>query len=191
MSLPSSKILKASKSLIAAASFKNNSPQQSVNIVVNSSTPDLLKEQKDKETKEIKVSYGDEQENNPYENIQTRDLASAQDTVDDINKLMTEKDNMIKALAIIIDLFQSNPLIINRFVVANIETLTELLRLLSGANSVNIELSDVECTCVSSKYATIKRIYLNINDEVYTIEMAPSILQFMERYKISLTMVQI
>ena len=191
MSLPSSKILKASKSLIAAASFKNNSPQQSVNIVVNSSTPDLLKEQKDKETKEIKVSYGDEQENNPYENIQTRDLASAQDTVDDINKLMTEKDNMIKALAIIIDLFQSNPLIINRFVVANIETLTELLRLLSGANSVNIELSDVECTCVSSKYATIKRIYLNINDEIYTIEMAPSILQFMERYKISLTMVQI
>lgn len=191
MSLPSSKILKASKSLIAAASFKNNSPQQSVNIVVNSSTPDLLKEQKDKETKEIKVSYGDEQENNPYENIQTRDLASAQDTVDDINKLMTEKDNMIKALAIIIDLFQSNPLIINRFVVANIETLTELLRLLSGANIVNIELSDVECTCVSSKYATIKRIYLNINDEVYTIEMAPSILQFMERYKISLTMVQI
>ena len=190
MSLPPSKILKASKSLIAAASFKNNSPQQSVNIVVNSSSPDLLKEQKDKEPKEIKVAYGDD-ENNPYKDLQTRDLEAAQNTVDDINKLMTEKDNMIKALAIIIDLFQSNPLIVNKFVVANIETLTELLRLLSGANSVNIELSDVECSCVSSSYATVKRIYLNINDEVYTIEMAPSILQFMERYKISLTMVQI
>ena len=191
MSLPPSKILKASKSLIAAASFKNNSPQQSVNIVVNSSTPDLLKEQRDKEPKEIQVSYGEEQENNPYKDIQTRDLASAQQTVDDISKLMVEKDNMIKALAIIIDLFQSNPLIVNKFVVANIDTLTELLRLLSGATAVNIEISDVECTCVSSSYATVKRIYLNINDEVYTIEMAPSILQFMERYKISLTMVQV
>ena len=57
MTLPTSKILKASKSLVAAANIKNQSPsteqgqQQNVNIVVNSSTPDLRANQ-NSETKE-------------------------------------------------------------------------------------------------------------------------------------------
>ena len=52
MFIPTSKILKATKSLVAAASGTHQSPtleqgqQQHVNIVVNSSSPDLLKEQK-------------------------------------------------------------------------------------------------------------------------------------------------
>ena len=194
MCLPPSKILKASKSLVAAASFKNNSPQQSVNIVVNSSSPDLLKrDDSDKqEQKEIKVSYGEEQEANPYKDIATRDLATAQETVEDVKKLIIEKDNMIIALGIIVDMYRHNPLIVNKLVVPHIDTLTELLRLLSGAKTVNIELGDVECQCVSAKYATVKRIYMEMNEgEVYTIEMAPAILQFMERYNIAVSMVQV
>ena len=49
MTIPSSKILKASKSLVAAASLQHHSPtfengqSQNVNVIVHNSTPDLLK----------------------------------------------------------------------------------------------------------------------------------------------------
>ena len=50
MTVPTSKLLKANKSLVATASLKHMSPnfdnsqQQSVSIVVNNSSPDLTKQ---------------------------------------------------------------------------------------------------------------------------------------------------
>ena len=139
MSIPTSKILKASKSLVAAASVSHQSPtleqgqQQHVNIVVNSSTPDLLKEQK--------VHYGEteaDQEQNPYKNLSARDLASAEQAMAKMSQLISEKDNIIKAFSLIIDLYKNNPLIINKYLIADQETLNALIQLLTAAESVNI-----------------------------------------------------
>ena len=112
MTLPTSKILKASKSLVAAANIKNQSPsteqgqQQSVNIVVNSSTPDLRAHQK--QTNDIadeqheangecfrRVVYNDKQtidEDNPYKNINLRDLQEANQIHDDLS-VMQKKNS--------------------------------------------------------------------------------------------------
>ena len=190
MSIPTSKILKASKSLVAAASVSHQSPtleqgqQQHVNIVVNSSSPDLLKEQK--------VHYGEgeaDQEQNPYKNLSARDLASAEQAVEEMSKVITEKDNIIKAFSLIIDLYKNNPLIINKYLIADQSTLKELIQLLTAAESVNIQLADIECTCCSTNYRTIKRIYITSNNEIYSIEMCPAVLQILENYAISITFV--
>ena len=223
MTLPTSKILKASKSLVAAANIKNQSPsteqgqQQNVNIVVNSSTPDLRANQ-NSETKErcmipngidiqsdipavypdgsgsggnicTERPYGIKLNENPYKNISLRDLADAEQTTEDIKSLISEKDNIIKALSIIVDMYRSNPLMINKYVIPEIETLKELIKLLTNASEVNIELSDIECSCLSSKYSTVKRIYLNVENQVYSLDLCPAVLQFLDQYKISVIMV--
>ena len=199
MTLPTSKILKASKSLVAAANIKNQSPsteqgqQQNVNIVVNSSTPDLRANQ----VQDIPAVYPDvmsSQEGNicnenPYKNISLRDLADAEQTTEDIKSLISEKDNIIKALSIIVDMYRSNPLMINKYVIPEIETLKELIKLLTNASEVNIELSDIECSCLSYKYQTVKRIYLNVENQVYSLDLCPAVLQFLDQYKISVIMV--
>ena len=198
MTLPTSKILKANKSLVAAANIKNQSPtteqgqQQNVNIVVNSSTPDLRATEQTTNTRAV---YPDKQtetnEENPYANIALRDLDQAQETTDDLAKLVSEKDNIIKALSIIVDIYRNNPLIINKYLIAEEETLTELIKLLTNATEVSIELADIECSCVSAQYQTIKRIYLTVEGQIYSLELCPAVMSFLEGFKISLNLVKI
>ena len=198
MTLPTSKILKANKSLVAAANIKNQSPtteqgqQQNVNIVVNSSTPDLRTTEQTTDTRAV---YPDKQtetnEENPYANIALRDLAQAQETTEDLAKLVSEKDNIIKALSIIVDIYRNNPLIINKYLIAEEETLTELIKLLTNATEVSIELADIECSCVSAQYQTIKRIYLTVEGQIYSLELCPAVMSFLEGFKISLNLVKI
>ena len=88
-------------------------------------------------------------------------------------------------------MYRSNPLIVNKFVVAEEETLTELIKLLTNASDVSIELSDIECTCLSASYQTIKRVYLTVDEQVYSLEMCPAVMNFLEGFKISLNLVKL
>ena len=195
MTIPTSRILKASKSLVAAASVKNHSPnleqaqQQHVNIVVNGTNG----EQRVHYDDSVPVSASVEQDQNPYKTLPTttRDVASAEQAVEDISQIITEKDNIIRAFSLIIDLYRNNPLIINKYVIAESNTLKELIALLTSASSVDIQLADIECTCCSAKYQTIRRIYITVNSEIYSIEMCPAVLQILENYSISVSFVTI
>ena len=210
MSIPTSKILKANKSLVATASLKHMSPeyenkqQQSVSLVINNnSSPDLTKAvaypdvdaaqstTSNNETPQTQVSHFDLESDNPYKNLQTRDLASAEANTKDLQSLISEKDNVIKAQAIIIDMFQNNPLIVNKYIIATEETLVELIKLLTGAETVEIELADLECSCTTPKYAVIKKIFLTVKGEIYSIELCPAVIRLFETYKISLMLVSI
>ena len=206
MTIPSSKILKASKSLVAAASLQHHSPtfengqSQNVNVIVHNSTPDSLKSTQntnlklkpaegqktevpnEEDTEGIYVVYG---EDNPYR-CNTRDLKTAETNTEELAKLISEKDNLIKALSIIIEMFQNNPLMINKYIIATEETLKELIRLLTNADSVDIQLADLECSCSNPKTATIKRIFITVGDQIYSLDLCPTVLKLLETYKISL-----
>ena len=209
MSIPTSKILKANKSLVATANLKHMSPdfdnkqQQSVSLVINNnSSPDLSKTvtypdidaqqstTKD-ETTQTQVSHFDLDSDNPYKNLPTRDLATAETNTKDLESLISEKDNVIKAQSIIIDMMMNNPLIINKYIIATEETLAELIKLLTGAEIVEIELADIECSCTTPKYAVIKKIFLTVKGEIYSIELCPAVIRLFETYKISLALVSI
>ena len=118
-------------------------------------------------------------------------MASAQETTNDLAKIIGEKDNIIKALSIIVDIYRSNPLIINKYLIAEEETLAELVKLLTNASEVSIELADIECSCVSAQYQTIKRIYLTVDGQIYSLELCPAVMSFLEGFKISLSLVKV
>ena len=69
--------------------------------------------------------------------------------------------------------------------------LSELIKLLTNASDVSIELSDIECSCLSASYQTIKRVYLTVDEQVYSLEMCPAVMNFLEGFKISLNLVKI
>ena len=208
MTIPTSKILKANKSLVATANLKHMSPdfdnkqQQSVNLVINNnSSPDLSKavaypdvdavQTTNDEATQTQVSHFSLDSDNPYKNLPTRDLATAETNTKDLESLISEKDNVIKAQSIIIDMMMNNPLIINKYIIATQETLAELIKLLTGADTVEIELSDIECSCTAPKYAVIKKIFLTVKGEIYSIELCPAVIKAFETYKISLALVSL
>ena len=85
MTVPTSKLLKANKSLIATASLKHMSPsyensqQQSVSIVVNNSTPDLLKANTE-ESEDTCTQHKYVDKNNVNQTEDTNDVCSLRGT---------------------------------------------------------------------------------------------------------------
>ena len=100
-----------------------------------------------------------------------------------------DKDNVIKALTLIIEILQNNPLIVNKFVVAEKDVLQELILLIVSADSVDVECGDIECSCTTAKYRNVKRIYIKKDETIYSVEQCPVILRLFDNYKISLLLV--
>lgn len=202
MSLPTSKILKASKSIMAIADLKHNSPTtqqaQNVNIVVNPTYSDKKVAYPNIEKEQEGEQQENEQQNidNPYSGlpngadiVNTRDIESAMKKTEEISESIEEKENTIKALSLIIEIIQSNPLIVNKYVVAELETLAELIKLLTNSDSVEIDTDDIECSCSKINYRVVRRIYIKKGNEVYGISQCPIILRLFDNYKISLSLV--
>ena len=196
MSLPTSKILKSSKSIMAIADIKSNSPTtqqaQNVQIVVSPTYTDkkvVYPDVNNEQTREQQAS------DNPYSglpnepNVVNRDIESVMKKTEEITETIEEKDNTIKALSLIIEIIQSNPLIVNKYVVAEMETLAELIRLITSSDNVEIDCDDIECTCSKTKYRIIKRIFITKGGEVYGIAQCPVILRLFDNFKISLNLV--
>lgn len=205
MSLPTSKILKASKSIMAIADLKHNSPTtqqaQNVNITINPTYADKKVAYPSTETEAQQQQATPTQEtvqqdNNPYAGlpnesqvVSTRDIETAMKKTEEISESIEEKENTIKALSLIIEIIQNNPLIVNKYVVAEIDTLAELIRLLTNSESVEIDTNDIECSCTKAKYRVIKRIYIKKDSDVYGISQCPILLRLFDNYKISLNLV--
>lgn len=195
MSIPVSKILKASKSIMAIADLNHNSPStqnsQNVSVVINNPPQaDKAVSYPDKVVDAEQTANTNISDTNPYNSLpSTRDIESAMKKTEEMTDSIDDKENTIKALSLIIEILQSNPLIVNKFVIAEQETLQELIRLLTSSDKVEIECNDIECSCTKVKYRTIKRIYITKDDELYNIQQCPVILKLFDNYKISLIFV--
>lgn len=193
MSIPTSKILKASKAIMAIADLKNNSPitSQSQNVNVFVSTPQPTEPETAVSYKPQESAAADE---NPYNDLPqtqkmiTRDIETAMTKTEELSSNIDEKENVIKALSLIIEIIQNNPLIVNKYVVAEADTLAELIKLMVNAESVEIDVEDIDCSCSKAKYSIIKRIYIKKDGDVYSIAQCPVILRLFDNYKISTTL---
>ena len=85
---------------------------------------------------------------------------------------MKNKDNLIEALSLILDIYENNPLIINKLIVAQEEELTRLLFLLTGAEQIEMIKIDPEtgCTCKFDKFTHIQKIMVKKNGETYNFK---------------------
>ena len=210
MSVPKSKVLSsarnlsASKGVIALADVKVQSPSQSqiINLTVHS---DKAVESSEEVQEEIKPVYprSDAPGNyvpstfnadNPYENLKTGvpkldqdGTFTAESRINELTTQIQDQEKIVQALSLIIELLESNPLIINKYVIAKAETLEELITLLTGADSVEILTADIECGCNPSKaVAPVERIYVTKGGDIKQLKYDfPEALRMLETHRIS------
>ena len=135
-----------------------------------------------------------EDETNPYKNLNERNLQTAEARLQEIKTQQPDNEKLIKALSIIIDILYNNPLYVNRFVVAQIDTLKELIKLLTDADSVDITLADPTCDCgccgTNTSVATIDSIYVSKNNSVLEFKYVyAEAKQILEQHHISMKLV--
>ena len=210
MSVPKSKVLSsarnlsATKGVIALADVKVQSPSQSqiINLTVHS---DKAVESSEEVQDEVKPVYprSDAPGNyvpstfnadNPYENLKTGvpkldqdGTFTAESRINELTTQIQDQEKIVQALSLIIELLESNPLIINKYVIAKAETLEELITLLTGADSVEILTADIECGCNPSKaVAPVERIYVTKGGDIKQLKYDfPEALRMLETHKIS------
>ena len=210
--LSSARNLSASKGVIALADVKVQSPSQSqiINLTVHSDKAvESSEEVQDRgalpKAEEVKPVYprSDAPGNyvpstfnadNPYENLKTGapkldqdGTFTAESRINELTTQIQDQEKIVQALSLIIELLESNPLIINKYVIAKAETLEELITLLTGADSVEIFTSDIECGCNPSKaVAPVERIYVTKGGDIKQLKYDfPEALRMLETHRIS------
>ena len=210
--LSSARNLSASKGVIALADVKVQSPSQSqiINLTVHSDKAvESSEEVQDRgalpKAEEVKPVYprSDAPGNyvpstfnadNPYENLKTGvpkldqdGTFTAESRINELTTQIQDQEKVVQALSLIIELLESNPLIINKYVIAKAETLEELITLLTGADSVEILTADIECGCNPSKaVAPVERIYVTKGGDIKQLKYDfPEALRMLETHKIS------
>ena len=210
--LSSARNLSATKGVIALADVKVQSPSQSqiINLTVHSDKAvESSEEVQDRgalpKADEVKPVYprSDAPGNyvpstfnadNPYENLKTGvpkldqdGTFTAESRINELTTQIQDQEKIVQALSLIIELLESNPLIINKYVIAKAETLEELITLLTGADSVEILTADIECGCNPSKaVAPVERIYVTKGGDIKQLKYDfPEALRMLETHKIS------
>lgn len=86
----------------------------------------------------------------------------------------TDTDALMRenaVLRLIIEILQSNPLIVNKYVIADDELLEHMIRLLCNATEVQIDAEDVGEGCMSkAKYRKIHSIYVTVDGKTQNLK---------------------
>ena len=141
MTLPKSKVLSSSRSIKTIANVNSDIQKtnqiQNVNVVVQPSKSEPQIETQPQQPPPVypQTTYPYAYEVPAAAQIIER---SAQDIETDIQQEIQNKDNMITALSLIIDILESNPLIINKYIIASTDNLQNLIMLNSSLNEFNL-----------------------------------------------------
>ena len=185
MSLPHHKMISASKSILAHASVRRDTQRseqhqkQVVNVNIQAPkqvqyppvqpyeidenivvVPANATEIKPQPQPEIKP----EPQIQPQPKIETRDLNETNLYIHELQNIVNSNDSALRALVMIIDIMMNNPLIVNKLIVAQIDTFKELVKTLTSANDVDIQFLDEVGCFTSSKYRLIDDIYIVSSD---------------------------
>ena len=92
-----------------------------------------------------------------------------------------------EVLKLIIDILHSNPLIVNKYVIADDELLIQMIALLCNASDVQIDAEDVGTGCISkNKYRKVQSIYVTAGDKTLNLKYDyPSVMKALKDLHIS------
>ena len=199
MSVPHSTILSCSRGVLAKTDVGYCSPKQSQNsssyaennvkVVVYPKKEDVLRLQRSQSlSHEMANPYATTNDSTENSNeIKERSIDTAKDTLTNLNQIIKNKDMLIQALVLSLDIIQNNPLIIDKYVIADEHELALLIKYLTDAEEVDIIKNDHECSCsVSKKYDIINRIMIKKNGEIYNLKYSyPDVNQYLYDRKFS------
>lgn len=175
MSVPRSSVLSCNRGFLARVGTNLNSPKQSqsqnVNVVVNP-------------YEKVAVQYP-----NPDDvDVKERSVETANETLNNLEQLIHDKDLLIQALILCLDIVENNPLIVNKYIIAEEEELVKLVRLLTDCDSVELLKADTDASCCkSSNYDYVSKIYVKAKDgNTYNLKYNyPDVTEFLYDRKIS------
>ena len=122
-------------------------------------------------------------------NFKERSVETAKESLEEMEALLKDKDNLIEALSLILDIYENNPFIVNRFIVAQEDELTRLLFLLTGAEEIQLIKGDPEVKCCSKKIDKVQYISMIMvkkNGNTYNFKYSfPNVVQLLDNRRIS------
>ena len=191
MSLPKSKMLSASKSIMAIASLKRDVQKQQQKQVVNVNVqqpPITVHYPAPYEIDENITVVPATPQPQPQPPQQTR--AADTKTLDELHEMLNNSENVAKALIMIIDIMQSNPLIINKLIVPYKQPFIDLVQTLTGADDVDIQFNDDVGCFASNKYKVVDDVYIIKNGDTQSLKYGfPEVLRLFDRFNISTKMI--
>ena len=113
------------------------------------------------------------------------------DELSSLYNMVNNYEIVAQALILIIDLIQSNPLMINKYIVPNESTFRDLICVLTNADDVDIKrVEEVGCTLSSKKYDLIDDIFVIKDGDPKSLKYGyPEVARLFDRFNISLKMI--
>ena len=203
MSVPHSTILSCSRGVLAKTDVGYCSPKQSQNSssyaennvkVVVYPKRETQNENPYATTNDSTENSNEIKERSMVQSTAPEGIDTAKDTLNQKDRssaalcaIIKNKDMLIQALVLSLDIIQNNPLIINKYVIADEHELALLIKYLTDAEEVDIIKNDHECSCsVSKKYDIINRIMIKKNGEIYNLKYSyPDVNQYLYDRKFS------
>ena len=177
MSIPKSKVLSVSRGFGASAEIYHSSPVQTSVVNVNVADPDI------KPTVEVNDKPIEIHEKAVEPNLENQTL-------------IQYKDNVIEALSTLLAIVENNPLIINKYIVASVEDLSQLIKLLTGSDTVQINVNnDIDCDCIlnsNNRYRAVDKIYVIKNNEAQNFKYSyPDANKILDDHRVSVKLVRL
>ena len=118
---------------------------------------------------------------------QSGDELNYLEELESLHAMVHNYETVAKALILIIELIQSNPLIINKIIIPTESAFRELILVLTGADECEIRYSeDVSCGISSKKYRPVEDIIVIKNTEPKSLKYShPDIIRLFDRFNIS------
>lgn len=196
MSVPHSTILSCSRGVLAKTDVGYCSPKQSQNSssYAENNVKVVVYPKKETQNENPYATTNDSTENSNeikersmVQSTAPEGIDTAKDTLTNLQQIIKNKDMLIQALVLSLDIIQNNPLIINKYVIADEHELALLIKYLTDAEEVDIIKNDHECSCsVSKKYDIINRIMIKKNGEIYNLKYSyPDVNQYLYDRKFS------
>ena len=208
MSIPKSKMLSASRAIMAIANrtretreISNKTVQnQTVNITLprNNETPiqhpTIVSYPQMPTLPEVPI-------NTEYPSVmptsidppavETPQNTTTNEDLINLYNILNNYETVAKALILIIDLIQSNPLKINKYIVPTEKTFRELICVLTNAEDVDIKrVEEVGCTLSSKKYDLIDDIFVITDGDPKSLKYGyPEVARLFDRFGISIKMI--
>ena len=120
--------------------------------------------------------------------VEERSIETAKENLNELQSIIKNKDNLIEALSLILDIYENNPLIVNKVIVSKEDELTRLLFLLTGADSIELVKLDPEVSCckVIDKFIYINKILIKKGENTYNFKYSyPNVVNLLDNRKIS------
>jgi hypothetical protein len=173
---------------MANAKLNYSSPKQSQHVTVNISPNGNAEIKNENELENehrepIRANYS-----NPYSNLELPT------SVEEYCRILQEKDKQLEALNLIIEIIKSNPIVISKFIIADYESLIELIRLLTNSDSVEFTEKDFELGCCgfTDKLFYIDKIFVRKGGEVYNLKYNfPDVVRVLDLHNLSVKIVKI